>query len=41
MKKLIIASILGMFAALAFAHSGGTDRMGCHIDHSTGMRHCH
>ncbi|CAN7590728.1 YHYH domain-containing protein [Acidovorax delafieldii] len=23
------------------AHSGGTDSQGCHLDHKTGMRHCH
>ncbi len=22
-------------------HSGGTDRFGCHVDHSTGVYHCH
>ena len=25
----------------AFAHSGGTDRYGCHVRTSTGTRHCH
>ncbi|WP_227461464.1 YHYH domain-containing protein [Cupriavidus pauculus] len=24
-----------------WAHSGGTDSQGCHIDHKTGIRHCH
>ncbi|WP_249417506.1 YHYH domain-containing protein [Pusillimonas minor] len=27
--------------APAFAHSGGTDRYGCHRDNSNGTRHCH
>ncbi len=40
MKKIIaIALLLG--AGLAFAHSGGTDKDGCHVDHKTGYRHCH
>ncbi|WP_454766469.1 YHYH domain-containing protein [Cupriavidus campinensis] len=26
---------------LAGAHSGGTDAQGCHVDHKTGIRHCH
>ncbi|MFT3815449.1 MAG: YHYH domain-containing protein [Acidovorax sp.] len=34
--KTIIALILA-----AFAHSGGTDSQGCHVDHRTGVRHCH
>lgn len=25
----------------ALAHSGGTDSMGCHMDHKTGVYHCH
>lgn len=41
MKKLIIAYILGMVAATAYAHSGGTDPYGCHVDRQTGIRHCH
>jgi ribosomal protein S6E (S10) len=41
MKKTIAAALLGMFAVLAFAHSGGTDKNGCHMDHKTGTTHCH
>ncbi len=44
MKKLIGLILLGMIAASsinAFAHSGGTDAQGCHVDHRTGIRHCH
>jgi len=41
MKKTIIAAVLAAIASLAFAHSGGTDSMGCHVDRSTGIRHCH
>jgi len=28
-------------AHLDLAHSGGTDRYGCHRESLTGMRHCH
>ncbi|KAB0595313.1 MULTISPECIES: YHYH domain-containing protein [Cupriavidus] len=44
MKKLATGIMaLALFAAVgaANAHSGGTDRQGCHVDHSTGIRHCH
>jgi len=43
MKKLI-ATVLAMAlvtSTASFAHSGGTDRNGCHRDHSTGGYHCH
>ena len=44
LKRLLIAAatiaaIAG--AGVAIGHSGGTDQYGCHIDHSTGIRHCH
>jgi hypothetical protein len=32
---------LPLSPSLAVAHSGGTDQYGCHVDHSTGQRHCH
>jgi hypothetical protein len=41
MKKIIVAVVLTSIYALVSAHSGGTDIYGCHIDHSTGLRHCH
>jgi hypothetical protein len=42
MKKIIlIAALLSSFTGYAVAHSGGTDAQGCHIDHKTGIRHCH
>jgi hypothetical protein len=43
MKKIIAIAILTVIAtsSLALAHSGGTDAFGCHIDHKTGIRHCH
>ncbi|MGB4498517.1 MAG: YHYH domain-containing protein [Methylococcaceae bacterium] len=42
MKKVILIGVIAFFSALnANAHSGGTDSQGCHIDHRTGLRHCH
>ncbi|MHC6052213.1 YHYH domain-containing protein [Ralstonia solanacearum] len=44
MKKLTMAAIavaLLTVCGMAGAHSGGTDAQGCHIDHKTGIRHCH
>lgn len=40
MKAAILIAAL-LCAGLANAHSGGTDKMGCHVDHKTGIRHCH
>ena len=41
MRKFLTAFFLVAFFAAAFAHSGGTDSQGCHVDHKTGIRHCH
>lgn len=41
MKKLAMTLALALLAATAFAHSGGTDRNGCHTNHKTGGYHCH
>lgn len=42
MGMSVIAIIAAMFmASLAYAHSGGTDKYGCHYDHRTGIYHCH
>jgi hypothetical protein len=41
MKKMLAISIILTVSALAYAHSGGTDRYGCHTDRSTGIYHCH
>lgn len=41
MKKLITGALLLCVAAFAFAHSGGTDRNGCHHDRQSGGYHCH
>lgn len=45
-KKFIIfvsATILAMTSLAAFveAHSGGTDKLGCHYNRKTGVYHCH
>ena len=41
MKRLFIALFATLFATLAFAHGGGTDRNGCHHDRKNGGYHCH
>ncbi|MCZ4331069.1 YHYH domain-containing protein [Castellaniella denitrificans] len=45
MKKIIAAAVLAVFGVIAtapvWAHSGGTDKNGCHMNHKTGTRHCH
>lgn len=39
--KTAIAIVAALLTAIAIAHSGGTDRNGCHTDHRTGGYHCH
>jgi hypothetical protein len=40
MKTLI--ALFALCAVLgAQANSGGTDKQGCHVDHKTGIKHCH
>lgn len=43
MKKIaaLLVFALTVASSLAFAHSGGTDRNGCHHDRRTGDYHCH
>lgn len=44
MKRFAAAILIAMFAltsAVAYAHSGRTDKDGCHKDSKTGTRHCH
>jgi hypothetical protein len=41
MKKICAALALLALIGTAFAHSGGTDSMGCHTNHKTGVYHCH
>lgn len=39
--KYLILSLALLAPAAVVAHSGGTDSAGCHVDHRTGVRHCH
>ena len=39
--KTIIAIAVLFMSSLAMAHSGGTDKDGCHVDSKTGYKHCH
>jgi hypothetical protein len=41
MKTLLVIFALFLTATLAQAHSGGTDKNGCHTDRKTGVYHCH
>ncbi|MEZ8188365.1 MULTISPECIES: YHYH domain-containing protein [Vibrio] len=41
MKHIALALFLALSAFTAYAHSGGTDSYGCHVDSRTGVRHCH
>lgn len=44
MKRMIAAGLVALLAAasgLTIAHSGGTNALGCHLDHKTGEYHCH
>jgi hypothetical protein len=41
MLVLLFALVVTLGPTAALAHSGGTDRYGCHMDHKTGIRHCH
>lgn len=45
-KTRAVAAILAAVMAIAlsgaaWAHSGGTDSRGCHMNHKTGTYHCH
>lgn len=39
--SIVFAILFAVMCGIAYAHSGGTDSEGCHIDHRTGVRHCH
>lgn len=43
MKRIaiILTAVLACASGGVLAHSGGTDSQGCHMDHKTGIRHCH
>jgi hypothetical protein len=39
--KAVILAVMMVASGFAMAHSGGTDKQGCHTDHKNGTRHCH
>ncbi|MFD1261700.1 YHYH domain-containing protein [Entomomonas asaccharolytica] len=43
MKKVIFIILISslLISNLGMAHSGRTDKNGCHRDKSTNTRHCH
>ena len=43
MKRLFVLTMLLLVAvfSVSAAHGGRTDKNGCHVDRSTGKRHCH
>jgi hypothetical protein len=41
MKKIAVLIAVLCVSCGALAHSGGTDKNGCHRDHKTGGSHCH
>ena len=41
MKKICLALAALTLCASALAHSGGTDKNGCHRDTKSGTHHCH
>ncbi|WP_156376456.1 MULTISPECIES: YHYH domain-containing protein [unclassified Methylophilus] len=41
MKCLLFAAVIFISSVNCFAHSGGTDKNGCHHNKKTGEYHCH
>ncbi|TQJ94675.1 YHYH domain-containing protein [Achromobacter sp. SLBN-14] len=41
MKKIAFAIVAMLVSVSAMAHSGGTDKNGCHRDTKNGGSHCH
>ena len=41
MKAFFVAVVLVVLSSVSFAHSGGTDKNGCHHETKTGGYHCH
>ncbi|WP_157381513.1 YHYH domain-containing protein [Methylophilus sp. 5] len=41
MKYLLLAAVILISSVNCYAHSGGTDKNGCHHDRKTGGYHCH
>lgn len=39
--KMFLIALLASLASVGYAHSGGTDANGCHVNHKTGVYHCH
>lgn len=39
--KIAVAALLSLAATFAFAHGGGLNKEGCHMNHKTGEYHCH
>ena len=39
--RAAVVLLVALFTTAAFAHSGGTDRYGCHHDRQNGGYHCH
>jgi hypothetical protein len=39
--RILTLILLAAVTGLAIAHSGGTDKYGCHKNHKTGVYHCH
>lgn len=40
MRALVMFAVF-LLAVPAWAHGGGLDKYGCHVDSRTGQRHCH
>lgn len=37
----VALTLIALLTSSAYAHSGGTDKNGCHRERATGTRHCH
>ena len=40
-KKILVLTCFYMFTNSIFAHGGGVDSNGCHVQKNTGKEHCH
>ena len=40
-RTVVYVALVAFAPTAVQAHSGGTDQNGCHVDSSTGTRHCH
>lgn len=38
---IALVAVMTMTSVMADAHSGRTDKNGCHMDRKKGTRHCH